>query len=288
MYKAIEVLQHQKAQLEDSVTLNNGVQLALWHNQHALVNFENTQHHTFSMYVAEGYHSYHKRRDGWFNGGKPGRFCLLPKESFSTWDIRGDLKFIHFYCNDHHLIELAEKTWDKSPQSILLDEKVFIDDLELKMLYQHFLLQADWKDSAVNMMQSTASTMIMLHLLQRYTNIHWQQMPQIRSGLSPYALKQVKDYIDQNLDQNITLSEMSAIVNLSEYHFARMFKISVGLAPHQYLMQSRLQYAAKLLHEKTLSIIEIAIKAGFNSASYFSQQFKNYYGVTPSVYRSSL
>lgn len=156
------------------------------------------------------------------------------------------------------------------------------------MLYQHFLLQADWKDSAVNMMQSTASTMIMLHLLQRYTNIHWQQIPQIRSGLSPYALKQVKDYINQNLDQNITLSEMSAIVNLSEYHFARMFKISVGLAPHQYLMQSRLQYAAKLLHEKTLSIIEIAIKAGFNSASYFSQQFKNYYSVTPSVYRSSL
>ena len=284
MYKAIEVLQHQNATLDNSVTLKNGVQLALWRNQHALVNFENTQHHTFSMYVQDGYESYHKRSNGWFNGGEPGRFCLLPKESISTWDIRGNLKFLHFYCNDEHLIQLAESTWDKSPQSILLDERVFIDDPSLQMLYQHFLLQANWNDPASQMMQSTASSMVMLHLLQHYTNIHWKPL-QIRGGLAPYQLNQMKEYIQSHLDQPLSLEMLAAQINLSEYHFARMFKTSTGLSPHQYVMQQRIEFAAHQLKHTQLSMIDIAIRCGFHSASHFAQQFKARYGITPSAYR---
>ncbi|GAB7196473.1 hypothetical protein OS31_18910 [Dickeya oryzae] len=124
-YDAFDVLQHYKTRLQQTVTLDNQVQLAVWQNSHDRVTLENTRHHTFSMYVQDGYESYHKRPDGWFNGGAPGRFCLMPQQSQSTWDIRGSLSFAHFYCTDQHLRQLAEQTWDRSPASIRLDERIF-------------------------------------------------------------------------------------------------------------------------------------------------------------------
>lgn len=284
MYEAIEVLQHHKAKLEKSVTLNNGVQLALWRNSHARVNFENTQHHTFSMYVEDGYESYHKRSDGWFNGGEPGRFCLLPKESISSWDIRGNLRFIHFYCSDEHLIQLAEQTWDKSLTSLRLDEKVFIGDNQLQLIYKNFLLEPEWNDPASKMMQSSASTMVMLHLLQKYSHLNWK-LPKFKGGLAPHVLNRIKELIRASFADELSLSILAHEAKLSEYHFARMFKDCVGLSPHQYVMICRLEHAAKLLKDTPLSVIEIAVSCGFNSASHFAQQFKTKYGVTPTRYR---
>ena len=62
------------------------------------------------------------------NGGGPDRFCLMPKESESTWDIRDDLSFVHLYCTDDHLRDVGEKIWDKRPLSLTLDEKIFGSD----------------------------------------------------------------------------------------------------------------------------------------------------------------
>ncbi len=284
MYEAIDVLSNHKARLEKSVTLNNDIQLAVWQNSHDLVTFENTHHHTFSMYIEDGFESYHKRSDGWFNGGGSGRFCLLPKESISTWDIRGNLRFIHFYCTDQHLIQLAESTWDKSPASLRLDEKVFFGDPQLRQIYQHFLLSAEWNDPVSKMMQSAASTMVMLHMIQHYSQLAWKA-PNIKGGLSPHVLNRIKEKITSSMADELSLSDLAIEAGLSDYHFARMFKQSVGLAPHQFVMQCRLNHAAHLLKHTSLSIIEISICCGFNSASHFAQQFKAKYKLTPSKFR---
>lgn len=286
MYEAIQVLSEHKAKLEKSVTLNNDTQLVIWQNSHDRVTFENTRHHTFSMYIDDGFESYHKRTDGWFNGGGPGRFCLLPKESISTWDIRGNLRFIHFYCADHHLLQLAESTWDKSPASLRLDEKVFVGDAQLKAIYQHFLMNTDWHDPASKMMQSAASTMVMLHMIQHYSQLAWKA-PNIKGGLSPHVLNRIKDKITSSMSEDLSLSDLAQEAGLSDYHFARMFKQSIGLAPHQFVMQCRLNQAAQLLKHSALSIIDISISCGFNSASHFAQQFKAKYKLTPSQFRNS-
>ncbi|UMB78534.1 MULTISPECIES: helix-turn-helix domain-containing protein [Dickeya] len=284
-YEAFEVLQRQyKTRLQETVTLANEVQLAVWQNSHDRVTLENTHHHIFSMYVQDGYESYHKRPDGWFNGGAPGRFCLMPKESQSTWDIRGSLRFAHFYCTDQHLRQLAEQTWDRSPASIRLDERIFIADPALEALYRHFLLTGNWRDPASQMMLSSASTMVMLHMLRQYSQLQWQA-PNSRGGLAPAVLRRVKARIDAGLGEALTLAELAAEADLSEFHFSRMFRQSEGVAPHQYVMKRRLAQAEQWLRHSSRSITDIALACGFSSASHFSQRFRAEYGITPSALR---
>ncbi|MNP20508.1 Right origin-binding protein [compost metagenome] len=97
----------------------------------------------------------------------------------------------------------------------------------------------------------------------------------------------MSDYIEGHLDQAISLGELAALCNLSEYHFARMFRESFGLPPHQYLLARRLATARKLLRFGELPLGEVALQCGFASASHFSNRFRQALGATPGAYRAA-
>ncbi|WP_449556118.1 helix-turn-helix domain-containing protein [Huaxiibacter chinensis] len=285
-YDTFETLRQQNAVLRETVALNSGIQLAAWFNKHDTVTVK-SNHHTLSLYVADGYESYHKTPGGWKNGGGPDRFCLMPKESESSWDIRDDLSFVHLYCTDEHLREIGEKIWDKSPASIALDEKTFASDPKITTLYRQFLLGCDWQQPANQLTLSTASTLLLTHLVQHYSSVQWK-LPVVTGGLSPYVLRNTLAYIDANLAQPLTLDELAQQAALSEYHFARMFRQSMGRAPHQYVMQQRLEKAKALVLANELPLTEIALACGFSSASHFSNRFKVATGFTPSQLRATI
>jgi len=94
-------------------------------------------------------------------------------------------------------------------------------------------------------------------------------------------LKRVIEYIHANLDQNLTLAELSFIANMSPYHFARTFKQATGMAPHQYVLHTRIERAKSLLLQGKLSIAEVAMRVGFFDQSHFTRYFKRIVGVTP-------
>ncbi|MEC5320851.1 helix-turn-helix domain-containing protein [Brenneria populi subsp. brevivirga] len=286
-YKAFSSLQRYKTVLRDTVELGSGVRLASWSNRHDCVTMENTDHHTISLYIADGYECYHKTSDGWHNGGAPDRFCLMPKDSVSTWDIRGDLSFVHLYCDDNHFRRLAEQTWDRSPASIRTEERVFSEDRQITTLYRQFLLNNSWKDPANQLVLSSAATLLMIHTLREYTQLQWA-LPEVRGGLAPTVLRRIKEMMECRLGEPLTLTELAAEVGLSEFHFARMFRRSEGVAPHQYVMRRRLARAEEMLRHSALSITEIALACGFSSASHLSHRFKRERGMTPSALRQGL
>lgn len=284
-YATFERLRSQNAVLRDTVALNTGIHLAAWYNNCDTVTVE-SDHHTLSLYVADGYESYQKTPNGWRNGGGPDRFCLMPQACESTWDIRGDLSFVHLYCTDRHLKHVSEQIWDRSPASVVLEEKSFADDASITALYRQFLLSCDWQQPANQLMLSSASTLLLTHLVQNYANVQWR-LPAVTGGLAPTVLRNVLAYIDANLSQPLTLAELAAQAALSEYHFARMFRQSTGLAPHQYVMQRRMDQAQQWVRHSALPLTEIALACGFSSASHFSNRFKQVTGVTPSQLRAS-
>jgi len=284
-YGAFENLRRHSAVLKNSVALNNGMQLAAWSNKRDRIT-QYCDHHTLSLYVADGYESYHKTRSGWQNGGGPDRFCLLPKESESTWDIRDDLSFVHLYCTDAHLRSVGEQIWDRSPATLTLDEKTFGQDAQITALYRQFLLDCDWQQQANQLTLSTASTLLLTHIIQRYSSVQWR-MPSVTGGLAPSVLRNVLQYLDANLPEPLTLADLASQASLSEYHFARMFRHSSGLAPHQYVMQRRMHQARDRVCHTALPLTDIALGCGFSSASHFSNRFKSVFGVTPSQMRAA-
>lgn len=282
-YQTLEILQRHRAKLLTSVVLDDGVQLASWFNQCDRVT-NLSDHHTLSLYTQEGYDTWHKTPHGWRNGGAPDRFCLMPSQTESTWDVRAQLYFSHLYCTPQHLTTLAEKIWDRGGAQVSPDEKVFGNDPRISQIYRQFLLNCDWQQPANHLMLSSASTLLLTCLVQDYSNVRWA-LPQVRGGLAPTVLRRVYDYIEQHLSEPLTLSDLAAQAALSEYHFARMFRHSSGHSPHQFVMARRMQKAVSLLRHSQIPLTAIAEECGFSSLSHFSRRFRQQYGHTPSAVR---
>jgi AraC family transcriptional regulator len=105
------------------------------------------------------------------------------------------------------------------------------------------------------------------------------------SKLSESAIRTVCEHIEEHLCAQITLEDLAALVYLSPFHFARCFKASMGLAPHQYLIARRMELAKRLVLTTTLSVAEIAWSIGYANISHFRRLFTMHIGVTPGAIR---
>ena len=104
-------------------------------------------------------------------------------------------------------------------------------------------------------------------------------------GLTPRQLNHVRDYITANLDKDVSLSELAGLVNLSRFHFIRVFKKTTGMAPCQLVLSSRVERAKELLVEPNCSIAAVARSVGFHSTLQLDRAFRRLVGMTPSSYR---
>ena len=128
---------------------------------------------------------------------------------------------------------------------------------------------------------------LIVYLLKKYSNGDRQLNKILKIDVSEAKINQVKDYINDNLTENLNLEKISGITQISPYHFARIFKQKTGYSPHQYIIKCRIERAKKLLSKTNLSIIEIAHSIGCSSQSNFTSLFRKKVGTTPKKYRQS-
>ena len=102
-----------------------------------------------------------------------------------------------------------------------------------------------------------------------------------RGGLSPAVTRRVCDYIEGHLDQKIRLDGLAALTGLSTDHFARAFHQSVGVPPHTYLLQKRLEHVEHMLRETHVPLSEIALATGFSDQSHLARHFRRWAGMSP-------
>jgi len=105
------------------------------------------------------------------------------------------------------------------------------------------------------------------------------------SKLSQTAIRTVCDFIEEHLGTQITLEDLAALAHLSPFHFARCFKASMGLAPHQFVIARRMELAKRLLLTTTLTVAEIAWSIGYENISHFRRLFTMHIGVRPGAIR---
>jgi AraC family transcriptional regulator len=105
-------------------------------------------------------------------------------------------------------------------------------------------------------------------------------------GLPEFRLRHVREYIEANLRRPLRLTELSALVNMSPFHFARLFKRSTGLSPHQFVLRVRIAAASVLLDIPGASVGTVARQVGFRTPSHFSTTYRRLTGNTPSAYQT--
>lgn len=217
--------------------------------------------------------------------GNSGNLCITPagQAISAIWEKR----------LDNMLIALEPAAIDRAAI-----ENGFSDGFEFAEVYKQsdpliqqlgltLLAEADSATPSGRLLSDSLIRTLMLHLLKNYGT---SQTPirTVTGGLSGYRLRRVKEFINENLDTDLGLAEISAIADLSQFHFARAFRKSTGLTPQQFLMKQRIERAKELLRKNDLPIVEVSLRTGFKNQSHFTSLFRKFTSLTPKVWRMTV
>jgi len=126
---------------------------------------------------------------------------------------------------------------------------------------------------------------IIVLLLRQYQQELFNNNGYDRQQKIMHQLRTVLEYIDQHYNENISLTQLANLVNMSNQHFCRIFKSTTGKRPVDYMNYLRINKAVTLLSESNLNITEVAMAVGFDDSNYFSRLFKKYQKTSPSAMR---
>ena len=124
-------------------------------------------------------------------------------------------------------------------------------------------------------------------LVEKYTDAA-SEKPDFRGGLPIRQLRKVEDYVHERFAEDISVEALAELVDLSPFHFSRVFKHATGMSPLQFVTRERITHAQQLIRETRRSHIDIGLEVGYTSPSYFTKVFRRVTGVTPTEFRSSL
>ncbi|EIK95299.1 AraC family transcriptional regulator [Pseudomonas sp. M47T1] len=271
------------ARLEQSASLGDGLVAALWNNRHDAQQYKAPSHHTLSFYVAGGTGTF--RTDAPGRMGAPQVLCTLPAGQDSAWVVNGELRLAHLYFSEQQFALGCVTLLDREPREMQLRERTFVEDPCQTERFRH-LIALDWQEPGDRLLGTSLAHELLSHTL--LSQAGRREGLKVKGGLAAHQRRSLVDYIDGALDQPLTLGELAALCSLSEYHFARMFRASFGLPPHQYVLARRLALACRLLRTCAQALADIALACGFASASHFSNRFRQVMGATPGAYRTAL
>lgn len=106
-------------------------------------------------------------------------------------------------------------------------------------------------------------------------------------GIPPRRLARVIEHIRNNIDKPLSVSLLSRMAEMSQSHFSKLFKLSTGLAPHQFVLQERIDRSKELLRRGDAKIVDVALGVGFENQAHFTTVFGNLVGMTPRQFQRS-
>ncbi|MFB2981210.1 helix-turn-helix domain-containing protein [Microseira sp. BLCC-F43] len=131
-----------------------------------------------------------------------------------------------------------------------------------------------------NLFVDRLKTTLVEHLLRSY-GVQKVQIATYADGLPRHKLNQILDYIEAHLDCDLELEELAQQIGMSQFYFSRLFKQSLQITPHQYVIQRRVERAKQLLRKSELNLAEIALECGFANQGHLNRHFKRLTGATP-------
>ena len=158
-------------------------------------------------------------------------------------------------------------------------------DERIESIARQLLTGLESECAASRLYVESLTHQLSLHLLKHYSASGVTVDNPART-LSQYKLRRAIEYIEANLSEDLTLSQIATALAMSPGHFAHAFRQTMGLPPHQYVLNRKIARAKALLRDSNLPIIEIAQLVGCSSHSYFTVLFHRETGTTPHSYRS--
>ena len=121
--------------------------------------------------------------------------------------------------------------------------------------------------------------------IQQYGKQYIESLAKETRGETANALETAVGYIDQHLTEDLSVRDLAAVCYVSADHLTRLFKKKFGISVSEYIQEKRIRLAGELLRQQSMTISMVANSVGIGNYSYFTEQFKKYFGVTPREYQ---
>jgi AraC family transcriptional regulator len=182
-------------------------------------------------------------------------------------------------------VHLAPPTSDHDANDISnIPPSLYFENNDLKATLQKLKSVLDGSGIDDHAYAETLGLLLLWELRHAADPKHLQLKP-VRGGLTGHQLRRIKEFVDVHISKEIGISELAGLAGLSQYHFIRAFKHSVGLSPYQYVLSARISVAKEMLSKRDLSIDDVALAVGFSGASQLNRVFRKLIGVTPTIFR---
>jgi AraC family transcriptional regulator len=172
-------------------------------------------------------------------------------------------------------------------KTIELTEHWNLHDPHILAVLQAMITDLNEGSPAGRLYGESLSNALAVYLLGRYT-AHRHTPVTNKGGLPGYRLKRVLDYICANIADDLSLSQLATLVDMSPHYFSELFKKSMGVSPHRYVLSQRIERSKQNLRNSHQSIIAAGLDAGFQNPSHFARVFRKFVGASPSSFKSEM
>ncbi len=209
--------------------------------------------------------------------GLPSKWCRLEGE---------EIDVINMHLKPDFLRGVAAGISDADPDRIEIISHLGKQDAQITHIGYALRAAIEENKAGSQLYAESLATALAVHLLHNYCATT-QPIREYTGGLPPHKFRRVREYINEHIQDDLSLSDLAEVSAMSPYHFARQFKQTTGLSPHQYVTLRRIEQAKVLLTKTDLSITEIALRVGCASQSHLSKLFRQVTGISPKAYRQA-
>ncbi len=211
----------------------------------------------------------------------PGDIKIIPAGFARTWEAAASTRKISVKIGAS-LLRTAADAMNVRYERLAIEPRLDLRDLRIEYVVRALSMELESAAPLGRLYADSLGMALAAHLLRYYASTPEERAPR---GLSPASLHRVLDYIAEYVARDLALAELADVAGVSPSHFNVLFKRSVGVSAHRYVVRSRVELAARLLAAGELSVSEVALEAGFANPSHLAMWMGRIVGTTPSAFR---
>ena len=215
-----------------------------------------------------------------------GDIDIIPADTPSLWEVKEKDTFLALGLAPELLHRVAEE-FDFDPRGIEIRNRFQIRDPQLENIGWALKAEMECGYPCGRLYLDALAVSVAARLVRCHSSVAVE--PRRPNGrLSGRKLKEVLSYIEDNLSQDLLLRDLASVAGMSVSHFKSLFRESLGMPVHQYLIRRRVERARSLIGEGRLSISQIALETGFAHQSHMAHHMRRLLGVSPKGLRKPM
>jgi len=208
----------------------------------------------------------------------PGDVDIVPVGCSAAWEDDGPTTILSINLNPAIVRSTAE-SMGLNADAVSIPPRLQVRDLKLQHIGWALRAELEAGEPNDRLYAESLGTALVAHVLRRYARVGTM----VRRGMSRSQLERVMNYIGDNISSNLSLADLAAVSGLGASTFRALFKQSVGVPVHQYVIRRRVETAANLLSRGGARLSEVAVQAGFVDQSHMARCMRRILGLTPAA-----